>query len=365
MKRVLQVVTYMGCAGLETMLMNAYRHIDREKLQFDFLVHRAFEADYDQEILSLGGRIYHMPPLIPWSRSYRKQLKEFLQIHREYEVIHVHQDCFSAVALRCAKECGIPVRIAHSHSSREACDWKYPIRCYYRRQIPRYATHLFACSKMAGNWMFGERTYQVVRNAIDAEAYRYDALIRQKIRKQWNLEDALVIGHVGRFSKVKNHRFLLKVFRECLTQNGKAKLLLVGDGSEKEQMCRLARKLGIEKQVLFVGVRKDIPKLLQVMDVFVFPSRHEGLAIAVVEAQAAGLPCVISKEMPEECVVTGNLVTALDLEMSPEKWAKVILEKARMQRTDRSVEIKKAGYDIKREAEKLQEFYLSGGTIAG
>lgn len=144
MERILHVVTYMGHGGLETMLMNYYRHIDLSKIQFDFLVHRDFEADYDKEILSLGGKIYHISRLVAWSRSYREKLKSFLSAHPEYKIIPVHQDCLSAVALQSAAECGIPIRIAHSQHSSQTKDFNYPLKFFYKRFILRYTTHRFS-----------------------------------------------------------------------------------------------------------------------------------------------------------------------------------------------------------------------------
>ena len=167
--RVLHIVTYMGRGGLETMLMNYYRHINRDKVQFDFLVHRDFEADYDEEIHELGGKIYHISRLIPWSYTYREKLKHFFREHPEYKIVHVHQDCLSSVALQCAKECGVPVRIAHSHNSAQDKNLKYLVKLYYMRKIPNYATDLFACSEAAGKWMFGSKPFQVVHNAIDID----------------------------------------------------------------------------------------------------------------------------------------------------------------------------------------------------
>ena len=174
MVRVLQVVTYMGRGGLETMLMNYYRHMDRNRVQFDFLVHRPFEADYDAEIRALGGKIYRVSRLIPWSRTYRAELRNFFCAHPDYRIVHVHQDCLSAVALQCARDCGVPVRIAHSHNSSQTRNIKYPIKCYYMKQIPAAATHLFACGRQAGDWMFGGSPYQVIPNAIEVPKYRYD-----------------------------------------------------------------------------------------------------------------------------------------------------------------------------------------------
>lgn len=178
--RVLHIVTYMGRGGLETMLMNYYRHIDRNKVQFDFLVHRDFEADYDAEIRELGGKIYHISRLIPWSHSYREKLKHFFREHSEYKIVHVHQDCLSSVALQCAKECGVPVRIAHSHTSSAVKDLKYLIKKYYMKKIPVYATDLFACGKQAGNWMFRGNDFRVIPNGICVQDYIYSEKKRKK-----------------------------------------------------------------------------------------------------------------------------------------------------------------------------------------
>ena len=230
MIRVLHVVTYMGRGGLETMLMNYYRHIDRSKVQFDFLVHREFEADYDEEIKSLGGRIYHVSRLVPWSRRYKAELRRFFRTHPEYKIVHVHQDCLSSVALQCAKDCGVPVRIAHSHSSSAVKNIKYPIKLYYMKKIPRFATDLFACGKQAGDWMFSGKKYQIIRNAIDTEKYLYTTTVNKSVREELGLLGKIVIGHVGNFTPAKNHIFLLEIFKEILKKSPDSKLLLVGGG---------------------------------------------------------------------------------------------------------------------------------------
>lgn len=358
MIRVLQVVTYMGRGGLETMLMNYYRHIDRRKVQFDFLVHRDFEADYDQEILSMGGRIYHVSRLIPWSRRYRKELKQFFKAHPEYKIVHVHQDCLSSVALQCAKECGIPVRIAHSHSSSAVKNLKYPIKLYYMKKIPCYATHLFACGEQAGDWMFSGNKYEIVRNAIDTVKYRYSTDVAKQVRDELGLQDNLVVGHVGNFTPAKNHSFLLEVFQEILKVEPQARLLLVGGGDGLQTMQDKVQSMDMTGKVLFTGIRSDVYKLLQVMDVFVFPSLYEGLPVTMIEAQASGLPSVISDGVPEECVITFGLVTVMKLSDSPCDWAKHIAERLRVKRENYLSEIQAAGYDIITAAKELEDFYL-------
>ena len=356
--RVLHIVTYMGRGGLETMIMNYYRHIAREKVQFDFLVHRDFEADYDQEIMALGGRIYHISKLVPWSQSYKKELKRFFKEHPEYSIIHVHQDCLSSVALQCAKECGIPVRIAHSHSSSAVKNLKYPIKLHYMKKISKYATKLFACGKQAGDWMFSGHEYEVICNAIDVSKYQYSNTISKEVRTELGLEDKFIVGHVGNFTPAKNHPFLLEIFNEILKKEPQARLLLVGGGDGLESIRKKVNELGIQEYVTFTGTRTDVNRLMQAMDVFVFPSIYEGLPVTMVEAQATGLPCVISNRVSEECIVTNGLVSYKRLEDSPNQWAEYILNQVCGKKENHIKEVVLAGYDIVTAAKRLEDFYL-------
>lgn len=358
MIRVLQVVTNMDRGGLESMLMNYYRHIDREKIQFDFLVHRQERAAFDDEIEALGGRIYRLSRLVPWSKSYLSALNRFFDEHTGYKVVHVHQDCLSSVILKAAKQHDVPVRIAHSHSANQDKNLKYPIKLWYKRSIPEYATNLFACGKDAGDWMFGGASYQIINNAIDVAAYTYGSTKRQEMRRQLGLENEFTIGHVGRFSQPKNHPFLLDIFAAMLKKEPNAALLLVGGGEGMPKIQAKAQELGIAECVRFLGVRSDVADLMQAMDVFVFPSLYEGLPVTMVEAQASGLPCIISDKVPPACILTDGLVNIMPLSVSPEAWAEKILTMRAVPRTDRHEEIAAHGFDITTEAVKLQEFYL-------
>ena len=363
MIRVLHVVTYMGRGGLETMLMNYYRHIDRSKVQFDFLVHREFEADYDEEIKSLGGRIYHVSRLVPWSRRYKAELRRFFRTHPEYKIVHVHQDCLSSVALQCAKECGIPVRIAHSHNSNQDKNIKYLFKRYYMRKIPETATELFACGKAAGDWMFGGKPYRLLPNAIAAEKYIYEEEKAKKIKKELDLEKNIVIGHIGRFNPQKNHKFLIDIFEKCFEKNQKVRLMLIGDGEGRKEIENKVKERGLQDNVIFMGVRRDVPELLQAMDVFVFPSLYEGLPVTMIEEQAAGVPAVISNRVSEECIITKDLVKVEELEETPEQWAGEILKQVKISKRDRSEEIKKAKYDVETTAKWLEEYYLKKAEV--
>lgn len=356
--RILHVVTYMGRGGLETMIMNYYRHIDRSKVQFDFLVHRDFRADYDDEIESLGGRIYRIPRLVPWSRSYRNTLAQFFCAHPEYKIVHVHQDCLSSVALKIAQKCGIPVRIAHSHSASQDKNLKYLLKLCYKRSIPTYATELFACGEEAGRWMFGGAPYRVVNNAINTNLYAYDPQRTCEIRTALKIShDTFVIGHVGRFDAVKNHTFLLDVFAEVNQQDPNSVLLLVGDGVLRQEMEKKAADLGIANRVIFTGIRSDVPDLMQAMDCFAFPSIYEGIPVTLIEAQAAGIPCLVSDGVPVECAKT-NLLKQIPLSAGANTWAKEILSKRNCLRQNTRETIIKAGYDIEANAQWLQDFYI-------
>lgn len=356
--RVLQVVTHMERGGLESMLMNYYRYIDREKIQFDFLVHRQERAAYDDEIEAMGGKIYRLPRLVPWSKAYLTALNRFFDEHPEYRIVHVHQDCLSSVILKAAQQHNIPVRIANSHNANQDRNLKYPIKLWCRRSIPRCATHLFACGKDAGDWMFGGASYQIINNAIDTTAYTYDTNKRVELRRQLGLADELVIGHVGRFNPQKNHPFLMDIFAALLKKESNAVLLLVGGGEGMSKMREKVQELGIAEHVRFLGVRSDVADLMQAMDMFVLPSLYEGLPVTMVEAQAAGLPCIISDKVPPECILTEGLVDVMPLSASPGAWAEKILAKRAIPRTDRRAEIAAHGFDITTEAVKLQEFYL-------
>lgn len=364
MIRVLQVVTHMNRGGLETMLMNYYRHMDRNHVQFDFLTHRPYDGDYGEEIHALGGKIYHLPLLNPFSSVYLSELDLFFKKHPEYSVIHVHQDCMSDVILKAAKKNGVPVRIAHSHNSHQTKDLKYPLKLVHRRNIPHYATDLFACGNKSGDWMFCGAHFRILTNAIDAQEFRFREGFRRQVREELGIsEEEILMGHVGSFSPQKNHGYLIDIFNE-LQKRRPARLLLVGDREDSESVEEKVRESGLSNKVIFTGLRTDVNRLLMAMDVFVMPSLYEGVSFASIEAQASGLPCLISDKTPMECDVTGR-VRQIALSDGPAVWAEAAIAEA-----DRVLESKEenardtydvicaAGYDINKNAAKLQRYYL-------
>ncbi|QTE68779.1 glycosyltransferase family 1 protein [Clostridiales bacterium] len=362
--RILQVVTHMNRGGLETMVMNYYRKIDRSRVQFDFLTHRpeSEKKDYDEEIKSLGGKIYHIQELNPFSLRYRASLKTFFEEHPEYRVIHVHQDCLSSVILKVAKECGVKTRIAHCHSSNQDINIKYPIKLYYKRFIATYATDLMSCGKKSGEWMFGKSSkFTILPNAIDTGLFVYSEGIRNSVRTNlgFNKSD-IVIGHVGRFSKVKNHSFMIDLFKLIHGNNENYKMVFVGDGILMRETINKAEQLGLKvnEDIIFLGLRSDVPELMQAMDIFLLPSKYEGMPMSIVEAQSTGLRCFISDKVPYDCVLT-NLVTQLSLKLSIERWADEIMKSCIVDRNQYQSAIIEAGYDITKNAKFLENYYLS------
>lgn len=366
--RVLHILHSMNRGGAETMIMNYYRNINREQVQFDFLLTFQGKSDYEEEILSMGGRIYHITPLTLTSmRGYLRDIQRFLKEHREYKIVHSHNSSKSVFPLRIAKKTGIPVRISHSHNLfiGNAGSPKEMLRKFLRKPLRKVSNFNFACSKEAAIWLYGEdfwkqQRVQVLKNAIDVKKFSYQEEIRKEYRQKFGLEDKFVIGHVGRFDPQKNHAFLLDIFMEILRKKENTRLVLVGEGKLCPEIKEKAGKLGIQDKIIYTGLREDVPALMQMMDAFVFPSLFEGLGIVLIEAQTAGLPCFASKSViPEEAAVT-DLVEFISLEQSARSWADKILQVQNQQkRQTRISAVQDAGYDICVEAKKLEEFYLA------
>ena len=361
--RILNLFTIMNRGGAETMVMNYYRNIDRTKIQFDFMVHRQERGAYDDEIEALGGRIYRMPAIRPWTaKDYRKTVREFYEKHREYKVIHAHMSELAYYDFLEAEKAGIPVRICHAHNRPHGIDLKSSVRWYYKTKMIPHITHMFMCGEESGEWLFGKKNkdkFIQMNNAIDAKRYIYNSAIQNLVREELGIsDDQLVIGHVGRFDPQKNHKFIIDVFAEIQKKDKNAVLLLLGDdsGNLGSEIHQKVQQLGLQN-VIFTGVRSDVAELMQAMDVFLFPSLFEGLSLASVEAQAAGLPIIISDGVPIECKKT-DLVKVISLTDPVSVWADAVLKAAKTERRNMYDKIKKAGFDIEENAEWLQEFYL-------
>lgn len=356
--RVLHIVTTMNRGGLETMIMNYYRNIDRSEIQFDFLVHRYEKSDYDEEIEELGGRIYHIQPLNPFSMSYRKAMDRFFREHH-YSIVHCHLDCMSSVPLKYAKKNGIPVRIAHSHSSNQDKNLKYIVKNIYKRDIKNEATHLFACGYEAGRWMFNTDDFTVMNNAIDTRKFLFDRNSGEKMRKKLNLEDKFIIGHVGRFNEPKNHKFIIEILYEMVKINRNVHLLLVGSGNLERSIREMVNNLSLNDYVTFYGPSDKVNELLQAVDVFLFPSLYEGLPVTMVEAQASGLKCFISDRVPQECIISDN-VEMVGLDKDARIWAeKISVYSEGYDRRNMLNDITDHHFDIQENSKWLEEFYIN------
>ena len=364
---VLVLDTVMDRGGAEAMIMNYMRNINRDVIKFDFLTNRDYRAAYEDEIEFLGGKVYHMCPMYPGKfRQYKREVREFLKAHPEYKIIHSNLEERSYFALKEAKKLGVPVRISHSHNRPLGFDAKLLVRYYFRFMLKFYNTHMFACGVEAGDWLYGKKNRDkviVMNNDIDAGQYTYNSEKSIKMKKVLGVENKLVIGHVGRFFAQKNHPFLIDIFNEVHKKNPDAVLLLVGGGelddSLKNQMKQKVKDLGLEEAVQFLGVREDVADVMQAFDLFLLPSLFEGLPVTMVEAQASGLPCVISDKVPIQCDITGN-VKVVGLDESPETWAEQVLAFVdEFERKDTYDKIQKAGFDIKENAKWLEEFYVS------
>lgn len=369
--RVLVLDTVMDRGGAETMMMNYLRHFDREKVTYDFLVNRDYRAAYEDEIESLGSRIYRMCPMYPqYFGRYKREFRDFLRHHPEYTVIHSNLEERSYFPLCVAAEQGVPVRIAHAHNRPVGFDLKSVFREYFRMRLPKYVTHMFACGTEAGDWLFGKQNRGKViqqRNAIDTAQYRYDSEVAAQVRQEFGVTDpnTFVLGHVGRFFPQKNHVFLIDVFAQLHKQCPNSVLWLVGGGELNDELKNQIRakvdELGLHNSVRFLGVRSDVYRLLQGMDSFILPSLYEGLPVTMIEAQAAGLPCTISDRVPRQCDVTGT-VQVVGLEDAPQTWAARVLDQRRQSLdADRSAGagvVAKQGFDIQSNAEWLQQFYI-------
>lgn len=366
--RVLHAVVNMNRGGAETLLMNLYRNIDKTKIQFDFLTCQ--KGVFDEEIIAKGGRIHRIPYVTEIGhRRFQSELDRFFKQHPEYMIIHSHLDRMSGLILRAARD-HVPIRIAHSHNTRsEGGILAKAYKWYNGRFILPNATHLYACSEAAAHWLFRNRAKNaiILNNGIEADRFIYSESIRVKIRKELGIEDHVtVFGHVGRFAKQKNHEFLIEAFARLAKNMPDVCLLLAGDGPLKQRMVDKVKQLGIWESVIFLGVRSDVPVLLQAFDAFVFPSLHEGLPVTLIEAQGAGLPCLISEEITEEVDIGLGLVRFLPL-TEPDDWVTAMKGAVGGQSQRKMLPdlLAAKGYDIRNTAKDAQSAYLELGGEAG
>jgi glycosyltransferase involved in cell wall biosynthesis len=367
--RILHILGNTQLGGAESRIMDLYRHMDRSVVQFDFVVHSKEEGYFNEEIRKLGGRIFRVPRFRVLNYfSYCRAWKKLLQEHRdadgrsEFHMIQGHMTSTAAIYLPIARKCGIETTIAHARSAGVDKGLKGILTRFLRCNLSKKADYLFTCSELAGISVFGKKAVEQGRtrflpNAIDCQKFAPDPLVREKIRRELGIENCYVIGHVGRFHYAKNHEYLLRVFAELVKRKTRDYvLLLLGEGSGMEDIRILSRELGIGDKVYFLGNKSNVNDYYQAMDYFVYPSRFEGMPGTIVEAQTAGLRCLMSDTICKEVIAT-ELVTTRSIREDPGLWADEIEQHLQYQRSSRVDEMKELGFDVHGQAVLMTDFY--------
>lgn len=367
--KVLAIVCQLNRGGLESRLMDIVRKIDYEKVCLDIYTYRMEKGTYDDEVEQLGGTIYYNPPLTHKNMFwYVKYFRDFLEAHSEYKIIHAHQDAWCSVFCKGAYLAGVPVRIAHSRTAVSTLTLKNIVKNVIKIPTRHYATHYFAVSKPAGKWLFGKKNMEsgkvrIWKNAIECQKFRYDPVVRYEKRKLLGIQDKEVIMHVGNFTRPKNQEFLIEVIRHFKELESNCILFFVGgetaDGLQKKAIEKV-KEYNLSDRVYFLGNKDDVNELLQAADVFCFPSLFEGLPGAVLEAQAAGLPCVISAAITEEAKVLST-TKMISLKAGINVWCQEIMNSLTIERRDTFDEMVHAGFDIKILTRELTKFYETVG----
>jgi len=370
--RILQVFTSMGRGGAESMIMNYYRRIDRSKIQFDFLVHRQERAAFDDEIEQLGGTIYRLRPIDPFFPStYYSELRAFFKQHNNYNVIHSHLNTFSYFPLKIAQEYNISTRIAHAHIAMDSINIKKAltsksniiealkkiVKLRLKKKIHTHTTHYFSCGEKAGKWLFGNKTdFYTMNNAIDSKKFAFNKMTSIALKKEYGLENNIVLGHIGRFTYQKNHLYLLKILAELVKNKDSYVMVLIGDGPHQQKIKEAAEVMGLGRHVKFLGLKTNIAELLQMIDIFVFPSIYEGLPVTLIEAQAAGLKILASDTITTEVTLTNGIIF-LSIEKPVNIWCKEILQLGLTQKKNNTKLIIKGNYDIENNCREIEKFY--------
>lgn len=364
--RILQVVTQMNRGGMENRLMDIYRNVDRTRVQFDFYVLRQERGQFDAEIEEMGGRIYYNKPLSARRLGeIVRRFEAFFSAHPEYSVCHAHINQWCPLVLEGARRAGVETRIAHARTALSGRSASVLVKNFIRLLAADSPTHRFAVSEKAARWLYTDARFErgeceVWPNAIETKKFLFDKETREKTRASLGLSDEYTVLHVGNLRRVKNHDFLFSVFRAITEREENAVLLLAGTGEREAELRTLAQTLGIARNVRFLGSRSDVPALLSAADVFVFPSFYEGLPGAVLEAQAAGLPCLISDTIAHE-VSLSDAVQRLSIGAEPGVWADAALStRAHARERDAAYRLFcETGYDVESLAVRLTDFYAT------
>ncbi len=367
--KVLVIMSQLNRGGMENRLMDILRKNDFDKIQMDIYTYHLEPGVFDEEAKKLGSVIYYNKTLtIKNMFQYVYYFRDFLLEHPEYQIVHAYQDAWCSVFCKGAKLAGVPVRIAHSRTAISTITLKNICKNIIKYPCRKSATHFFAVSDKAGEWLFGKKKMasgqvQIWKNAIDCEKFRFNLDVRQKMREEIGISDGEVtIMHVGNFTLPKNHPFIIDVFEEYQKRNARSILVLVGSDTpvehNMEHIKQIVNEKGLQKKVIFLGTRKDIPELLQAADVFLFPSLFEGFPGGVLEAQAAGLPCIISDRITKEVMLLDS-TKMYSLETPITEWAKEIEQLSLLERKDEYQSIVDQGFDSTQLVEELTDWYLT------
>lgn len=354
-KTIVHIVTTMNMGGLESLIISLFKELHLT-YEFVFIVQKRGYHHFFDDIERLGGRIYPV---------YRETIIDYItyliRLNRTLKrinanVIHSHIDTLSSIPLMIAKRNNYKIRIAHSHNSNQELNLYYPLKVLFKSIIKFYATELIACSREAGNWMFGKSNYHYIPNAIDTVNFRFDIKKRLQIRKQLNLEKNFVIGHVGRFNHQKNHIFLIEIFKEISIKNTNAKLILIGEGPLKDYIIAKIRDLSLSDRVIVLSPVGNVNYYYSAFDYFIFPSLYEGMSLALIEAQVAGLKCLVSDNITLDCLNINNS-RSLNLKLSQKQWADAVLFDRYSRQSNEGLENFIVNFDIKVYASRIVQLY--------
>lgn len=368
--KVLYFIDRMLRGGIQTFVIENMKRMDKNKIQIDYLLlDDGVKYELEDTLKEMGSNVYKLKGV--WLRkptdyfNYFKKIDEFFSQHNDYKVVHLHSSSKNFYILKSAKKYGIPVRIAHSHNIGFQSKNKIQIMIgnLCKPLLKKYATDYFACAYLAGEWLFGKKTVKdgkvrVIHNAVEYEKFKFNEKKRIEIRNRLNINEKLVIGNVGRFSEQKNHEFLIDIFNEIHKKNKMSTLMLIGKGEKEEIIRKKVKELGLENDVIFMGFCDNVNELMWAMDIFLMPSLHEGLPVVGIEAQAAGLPCFMSKYVITDEVKITELVKFIELKQSPREWAEEILN-SDLSRKNTKAEIEQARYLIMDTAKELENFYIN------
>ena len=360
--RVLQIMGTVESGGVEAVIMNYYRHIDKTKVQFDFVMHKGGNTNYIEEVRSMGAKVYE---ITPYTKNIIKFTYEIYKIVKEgkYQIVHSNMNALSGFPLFAAYMADARVRILHNHTTDTKEEiLRTTIKRLLRPFAKAFANEYWACSKLAGEWMCGKDAVEnnkvsVINNAIDLDRFAFNQEKRDELREKLGIEDKFVVGHVGRFMKQKNHEFLIEVFAKVAKQKENAVLLLIGEGSLMDLIEDKVKSSNLTDKVIFLGARSDVADLYNVMDVFLFPSLYEGLGMVAVEAQVNGLPVLASTEVPVEVKISNN-INFIKLSDKIKKWSDEVIKIGSKSRWETKEEIVAYGFDIRVESRKLEESYM-------